>query len=135
MLGKGAGLSGDETIDARRGNPGDLKERAAIEFARTIAEKRGHVSDDDVDAVRNAGYDDGQIGEIIANVALNTFTNYFNHVVRVAPKQRETHHGIIALDSSGTRVVVRLLLCTGSTDPQLIISAFSLTITSVRYQQ
>ena len=30
--------------------------------------------------MRGAGYDDGQIAEIVANVALNLFTNYFNHV-------------------------------------------------------
>jgi hypothetical protein len=34
-----------------------------------------------VEQLRRAGYTDGEIGEIVANVALNLFTNYFNHVV------------------------------------------------------
>jgi len=79
-LGKGAGLSEGETCDARRAVAADDKERAALEFARTIVTDRGNVSDDDVHAVRQAGYTDGEIGEIVANVALNIFTNYFNHV-------------------------------------------------------
>ena len=79
-LGKGAGLSEGETCDARRAVAADDKERVALEFARKIVTDRGNVSDDDVHAVRQAGYSDGEIGEIVANVALNIFTNYFNHV-------------------------------------------------------
>jgi len=33
-----------------------------------------------VNAVRQAGFTDGEIAEAVANVALNIFTNYFNHV-------------------------------------------------------
>lgn len=79
-IGKGAGLSEPETILARQAAPADAKERAAIEFARKIVIERGHVSDQDVQAVSDAGYDAGEISEIVANVALNVFTNYFNHV-------------------------------------------------------
>ena len=32
--------------------------------------------------VREAGYGDGEISEIVANVAKNIFTNYFNHVAQ-----------------------------------------------------
>ena len=49
-------------------------------FARKIVEDRGHVSDEDVEEVRRAGYTDGEIAEIVANVAMTIFTNYFNHV-------------------------------------------------------
>ena len=31
---------------------------------------------------RGAGFTDGEITEIVANVAVNIFTNYFNHVAR-----------------------------------------------------
>ena len=79
-LGKRAGLSEQETCDARRAVASDSKEGDALEFARKIVSDRGHVSDDDVQQVRKAGYTDGEIAEIVANVALNIFTNYFNHV-------------------------------------------------------
>ena len=35
---------------------------------------------EDIDQLRASGFSDGEITEIIANVALNLFTNYFNHV-------------------------------------------------------
>lgn len=79
-LGKGAGLSEQETCDARRGHSQDEKARAALVFARKVVQDRGVVDDADVEQVRQAGYTDGEIGEIVAAVALNLFTNYFNHV-------------------------------------------------------
>ena len=79
-LGKGAGLSEQETCDARRAAAADDKERVALEFARKIVSDRGHVSDAGVQQVRQAGYTNGEIAEIVASVALNLFTNYFNHV-------------------------------------------------------
>ncbi|QEG36893.1 carboxymuconolactone decarboxylase family protein [Bythopirellula goksoeyrii] len=79
-LGKGAGLSESETCDARRAEAKDDAERFALEFAQKVVRDRGVVSDDDLQQVREAGYTDGEIAEIVANVALNIFTNYFNHV-------------------------------------------------------
>ena len=66
--------------NARHGTAQDEKANAALVFARRIVDDRGHVSDDDVDEVRRAGYTDGEIAEIVANVALATFTNNFNQV-------------------------------------------------------
>ena len=83
-LGKGAGLSEDETIAARRAESSNDKEQAALQFARSIVNERGHITDDDLRNVREAGYSDGEISEIVANVALNLFTNYFNHVAGTA---------------------------------------------------
>ena len=81
-IGKGVGLSEEETCNARRAVASDGKEQAALQFARTIVAERGLVSDQDVQQVRDAGYTDGEIAEIVANVALNIFTNYFNHVAQ-----------------------------------------------------
>ena len=80
MLGKGAGLTEEETRNARRAAPANPKERAALEFSRKIVRDRGIVSDADVERLRDVQYSDGEISEIVANVALNLFTNYFNHV-------------------------------------------------------
>lgn len=79
-LGKGAGLSEEATLDARRGESSDPQEEAALRFAQKVVSERGRVSDDDVAGLREAGFDDGGVAEIVANVALNLFTNYFNHV-------------------------------------------------------
>lgn len=79
-LGKGAGLTLEETVAARNATAADEKERAAVQFAKKLVSDRGVVSDEDVDALRAVGYTDGDIAEIVANTALNLFTNYFNHV-------------------------------------------------------
>ena len=79
-LGKKAGLSEQQTCDARRAMADDKKGSRALQFARKIVTDRGMVADEEVERVRQAGYTDGEIGEIVANVALNIFTNYFNHV-------------------------------------------------------
>lgn len=79
-LGKAAGLTSNDASDARRGLAQEAKERTALQFARAMVEKRGLVSDEDLSSLREAGHHDGEIAEIVANVALNIFTNYFNHV-------------------------------------------------------
>jgi len=79
-LGKSLGLSEDAILDSRRGSAADTRTQAALAFAGALVENRGHIDDANLQHVRDAGYDDGAIVEIIATVALNTFTNYFNHV-------------------------------------------------------
>lgn len=80
VIGKGAGLTDAQTIEARRGHVEDAKLGALVRFAVAIHEKRGFVSDADVAAFKNAGYTDGNIAEVIATYALALYTNYFNHV-------------------------------------------------------
>ena len=79
-IGKMVGLTKDQILDSRRGTSLDPYSNAVLQFARQLVDKRGLVSDADLDAVRSSGLDDGAIAEIVANVALNIFTNYFNHV-------------------------------------------------------
>ncbi len=73
----------DTLAEARHGKSTDVKIYAALNFSKILVEKKGLVSDADVDAVRNGGFDDEGIAEIIAHVALNIFTNYFNNTAQV----------------------------------------------------
>src|ERR671912_525383 len=73
---RGAGLSSDELDASRTGRSADPKTTAALQFARAVVERRGGINDNDL--VRAAGFSDAEIVEIIAHVALNVFTNYFN---------------------------------------------------------
>jgi uncharacterized peroxidase-related enzyme len=80
-LGKMAGLQPNQMINARRGVDGsDPFGQAALQLATMVLDTRGEVSDSDLLAARSAGLDDAQIAEVIAQVALNIFTNYFNRV-------------------------------------------------------
>ncbi len=79
-IGKMVGLDDKQLTGARQAATGDGKTDAALRFARTVVERRGWVTDEDLAAVRQAGWSDGEVVEIIANVVGNFFTNYFNHV-------------------------------------------------------
>lgn len=80
-LGKNlAKLSDDEMTANRNGSSNDLRAQAAVRFASQVAIERGHVSAEEVQEVKNAGYDEAQIIEIVLHVALNTLTNYINEV-------------------------------------------------------
>lgn len=83
-IGKSLGLSEAQTIEARRGALKDAKLNALARFALAIHEKRGHVSDQDLAAIRAAGYTDGHIAEVVAGYALALYTNYFNHIAEPA---------------------------------------------------
>ncbi len=83
-LGKNlAGLSDDEVEQSRRGDATEPDALAALRFALTLVEKRGGVSDGDVEQVREAGFSDAAIAEIVAHVAVNILTNYFNRAAGV----------------------------------------------------
>lgn len=79
-LGAKAGLDDEELRKNLRGDSADSRTASALRFAGRIIETRGHVSDADLDDVRQAGFSDEEIVEIVAHTAMNIFTNYFNHV-------------------------------------------------------
>lgn len=81
-IGKKAGVREEELARSLEGEPSDPRAAAAVRFVRTVVEKRGWVSDAEVEAVRAAGFDDGEILELIGAVALNTLTNYVNHIAQ-----------------------------------------------------
>ncbi|MFY7960835.1 MAG: carboxymuconolactone decarboxylase family protein [Elsteraceae bacterium] len=82
-LGKNLAKLDDAEITANRnGASNDPKADAAVRFAVKVALERGQIGDADLSAVKLAGYDDGQIIEIILHVALNTLTNYVNEVAQ-----------------------------------------------------
>ncbi len=84
-LGKNLAKLSDVEIAANRdGHSADAKADAAVGFAVKLVEARGHVSDADIKAVKDAGYDDAQVIEIVLHVALNTLTNYVNEVAKTA---------------------------------------------------
>lgn len=83
-LGKLAGLEADEIAAARAGEARDARDAAALRFARAVVEARGDVPDAELARVRAAGFDDGQIAELVSEVALNVLTNYFNRVAHTA---------------------------------------------------
>lgn len=69
---------------ARNADSADPKTDAILKFAKTLVDKKGLVSDADVDDAKQAGVSDAEIAETVAHVALNTLTNYFNNTANTA---------------------------------------------------
>jgi len=79
-IGKMNGLTDEQTQQNRQGLATDLKTQAALQFAQKVTNKRGQVSSEEIKAIKDAGYNDGDILEIVLNVVANTLTNYVNHI-------------------------------------------------------
>ncbi len=75
-----AKLDASEVELNRAGGSSDAKASAAVHFASRVAQTRGKVADADLAAVRQAGFSDAQVIEIVAVVAENFLTNLLNNV-------------------------------------------------------
>lgn len=81
-LAEHAGVAKDECAINLKGKSSDKKTQAALTFASQLVEKRGGVSEAELKTVKDAGFSDEEVVEILAHVALNTFTNYFNEAFK-----------------------------------------------------
>lgn len=79
-IGKMNGLTDEQTEQSRQGLADDSKAQAGLQFAQAVTKNRGQVSSEAIKAVKDAGYNDGDILEIVLNVVSNTLTNYVNHI-------------------------------------------------------
>lgn len=83
-VGKMVGLNHDEILASREGNGTSPKTTAALAFAKRLLNTKGEITEADLATARSAGsFSEGEIAEIIAHVALNVFTNYFNNAADV----------------------------------------------------
>lgn len=82
VLGKMSGLEDSELEAAQEGRGEDARTTAALKFATKMVANRGHLGPSDVENLRASGFEDSEIAEIVAVVALNIFTNYFNNIAK-----------------------------------------------------
>jgi len=75
-----AKISPQEVALNRQGRSSDATADAAVRFAAKIVRERGRVTEADIRSVRDAGFSDGQIVEIVAVAVENVFTNLLNIV-------------------------------------------------------
>lgn len=80
LLAKLAGLNPDQIIAARQGKSQDPKVQAVLTLALNVVERRGNVSDDQLNDARHSGLSDSEIAEVIGHVAVTNLTNYFNQL-------------------------------------------------------
>jgi len=83
VIGRKSGLSNDEIKANRAGGSEDAKAAAAVKFARSLSEHHGAVTTAELLEVRDAGYNDAEIVEIITHVGMNVLTNILGKASRV----------------------------------------------------
>jgi uncharacterized peroxidase-related enzyme len=76
----GIGLDDAEITANRSGASNDPQADVAVCFAAKLARTQGAVGDDDLRALKAAGYDDGQVIEIVLHAGLNTLAGFINKV-------------------------------------------------------
>ena len=82
-IGRKTGLNTAEMEASRAGTSQDAKAAVAVKFARALAEHNGEVTTAEILAVRNAGYSESDIVEIITHVGMNILTNILAKASRV----------------------------------------------------
>ncbi|GLR13470.1 alkyl hydroperoxide reductase AhpD [Chitinimonas prasina] len=83
QLGSQAGLNGAEMESNRLGDSHDAKAAVAVRFACRLIEQRGDLDDDQLRSMRNAGYSDAEIVEVIAHTGMNFLSNLMSKVSQV----------------------------------------------------
>ncbi len=82
-LGGKAGLNGAEIEANRAGTSEDAKAAIAVKFANALVKHSGAVTTAELQEVRNAGYSESDIVEIITHVGMNVLTNILGKASRV----------------------------------------------------
>src|SRR5262245_49059288 len=79
-IGPKAGPSAADLAEGRSATAQDARTDAALKFARAVLETKGKIGDDRLRAVRQAGFGEAEIVEIVASVVAGCFTNFLNNV-------------------------------------------------------
>lgn len=91
------GISSEETDAIRDGRlPVDKRYAALSKLAKMLIEKRGHLSEQELESFLAAGFTKEQVLEVIAIVAASAITNYVGTIANPtldAPFQQHAWHG------------------------------------------
>ncbi len=82
-IGRKTGLNTDEINSNRNGDSQDAKAAVAVKFARSLVEHLGDVTTAEVQELRDAGFSDADIVEIITHTGINLLTNILSKASRV----------------------------------------------------
>ncbi|MEZ6047610.1 MAG: carboxymuconolactone decarboxylase family protein [Planctomycetaceae bacterium] len=79
-VGPANGLTAEDIMAGRKAESSDARTDAALKFANQVLDLRGKVSDEQLQKVRDAGFNDAELVEIVGSVILGSFTNFLNNV-------------------------------------------------------
>ena len=82
-IGRGTGLSDEEMTAARAGSSADAKAAVAVRFARSVVEHQGEITTAELIEMRDAGFSESDIVEVITHVGMNILTNMIGKASRL----------------------------------------------------
>ena len=82
-IGRKAGLDAAEIKANRSGSSQDEKAAVAVRFARSLVSHMGEVTTAELQEMRNVGYSESDIVEVITHVGMNILTNLLGKAGRV----------------------------------------------------
>lgn len=82
-IGRKAGLDNNEIDANRAGSSHDAKAAVAVGFARALVANMGEVTSGELAAMRDAGYSESDIVEVITHVGMNILTNLLGKAGRI----------------------------------------------------
>ncbi|WP_067138897.1 carboxymuconolactone decarboxylase family protein [Microtetraspora malaysiensis] len=82
MRGKRMGMTDEELALTREAGDADPHDDAVLRLTREIIRTGGRVGDVELARARAENVTDAELAEIVAHVALNTLSNYFNHLAQ-----------------------------------------------------
>lgn len=80
FVGGKLGLSPEAIAAARDARAADPRTNAILKLARAIVVQRGEIGAEGLERARAAGLSNADVLETVANVAINIFSNYVNHI-------------------------------------------------------
>ncbi|MBW8803314.1 MAG: alkylhydroperoxidase [Catenulispora sp. 13_1_20CM_3_70_7] len=75
-------MTAEELRATRHAHDADPHTDAILQTAAAVIADRGRISDATLEQARAAGVTDAELAETVAHIALNTLSNYFNHLAR-----------------------------------------------------
>lgn len=82
-IGRKAGLDAAEIRANRAGTSQDDRAAVAVRFARSLVTHMGEVTTSELQEMRDAGYSESDIVEVITHVGMNILTNLLGKAARV----------------------------------------------------
>jgi uncharacterized peroxidase-related enzyme len=83
VLGKMNGLSEEDTIDLRTGESKNPKLHSLVRLAKEITENKGRIPDTTLEAFYAAGYNDGNLVDVILQISDKIAMNYLHNLTQV----------------------------------------------------
>ena len=84
LLGKMNGFSEEEVIKIRKGGSSDQKLNTLVTLTKDITENKGRVSAENLDAFFAAGYNKGNLVDVILQISDKVAMNYLHNLTGVA---------------------------------------------------